>query len=100
MSLRKKKRREVKKNYWSPKLRGLAKKIRSNCFGCIRFQITGFANPPPGSLPLDRTVANRAFQVIRVDYAGQLCYRISPIKEGKTCILLFSCSLTGAICNR
>ena len=98
MSLRKNKTREVKKNYWSTKLRGLVKKIRSNCFGCIRFQITAFANPPPGAL--DRTVANRAFQVIRVDYAGPLCYRISPIKERKTYILLFSCSLTGAICNR
>ena len=97
---KKKRRREVKKNYWSPKLRGLPKKIRSNCFGCIRFQITAFANPPPGSLPLDRTVANRAFQVIRVDYAGPLCYRISPIKERKTCILLFLCNLTRAICKR
>ena len=37
---------------------GLAKKIRSNCFGCKRFQITAFANPPPGALPLDRTVGN------------------------------------------
>ena len=38
---------EVRKNYWIPKLRGLANKTRSNCFGCKRFQITAFANPPP-----------------------------------------------------
>ena len=60
---------EVRKNYWIPKLQGLAKKIKSNCFGCKRFRITAFANPPPGTLPLDQTVGNRAFQVI-----GGLCW--------------------------
>ena len=88
---------EVRKNYWIPKLRGLAKKIRNNFFGCKRFQITAFANPPPGVLPLNRTVGHRAFQVIGVDSAGPLYYRISPTKEGKAYILLFSCSLTRAI---
>ena len=66
-------------------------------FGCKRFQITAFANPLPGALPLDRTVGNRAFQVIGVDYAGPLYYRISRTKEEKAYILLFSCSLTRAI---
>ena len=88
---------EVRKNYWVPKLRGLAKKIRSNCFVCKRFQITAFANPPPGALSLDRTVGKRAFQVIGVDYAGPLYYRISPTKEGKAYILLISCSLSRVI---
>ena len=86
--------REVRKNYWIPKLRGLAKKIRSNCFGCKRFQITAFANSPPGALSSDRTVGNGVFQVTGVDYDGPLYYRISPTKEGKTFTLLFSCSLT------
>ena len=62
-----------------------------------RFQITASANLPPGALPLDRTVGNRALQVIGVDYAGPLHCRISPTKEGKTYILLSSCSLTRAI---
>ena len=88
---------EVRKYYWVPKLRGLAKKIRSNCFVCKRFQITAFANPPPGALSLDRTVGKRAFQVIGVDYAGPLYYRISPTKKGKAYILLISCSLTRVI---
>ena len=88
---------EVRKNYWIPKLGGLGKKIKSNCFSCKIFQITASANPPPGALPLDRTVGNRAFQVIGVDYAGPLYYRISPTKKGKADILLFSCSLTRAI---
>ena len=37
------------------------------------------------------------FQVIGVEYAGPLYYWISPIKEGKAYILLFSCSLTRVI---
>ena len=74
---------EVRKNYWFPKLQVLAKKIRSNCFGCKIFQITAFANPSSGARPLDRTVGNRAFQVFGVDYAGPLYYRIFPTKEGK-----------------
>ena len=28
----------VRKNYWIPKLRGLAKKIRNNCFDCKNFK--------------------------------------------------------------
>ena len=78
-------------------MRGLAKKIRSNCFVCKRFQITAFANPPPGALSLDRTVGNKAFQVIGVDYTCPLYYRIYPTKEGKAYILLISCSLTRVI---
>ena len=74
---------EVRKSYWIPKLWGLAKKIRNNCFGCKRFQITAFANPPLGALLLNRTFGNRAFQVIGVDYARPLYYRISQTKEGK-----------------
>ena len=46
---------------------------------------------------IDRIVGNRAFQVIGVDYADPLNYRTSPTKEGKTYVLLFSCSLTIAI---
>lgn len=50
-----------------------------------------------GAVPLERTVGKRAFQVIGVDYADPLYYRISPTKEGKAYILLFSCNLTRAL---
>ena len=46
---------------------------------------------------MDRIVRNRTFQVIGVEYAGPLYYRISPTKKGKVYILLFSCSLTRVI---
>ena len=37
------------------------------------------------------------FQVIGVDYAGPMTYRVSKKKEGKMYILLFACSLTRVI---
>ena len=52
---------EVRKNCWIPKLRGLTKNIRRDCFGCKRFQITAFANPPRIALPLNRTVETEPF---------------------------------------
>ena len=88
---------EVRQYYWIPKLRSLVKKVRKNCYGCKRFQVTALAKPPPGNLPLDRTVGSRAFQVVGVDYAGPLYFKVSQNKEAKAYILLFSCSLTRAI---
>ena len=88
---------EVRRLYWIPKLRSLVKKIRKNCYGCKRFQVTSFAEPPPGMLPLDRTKGSRAFQVIGVDYAGPLIYRTRANRLRKAYILLFSCSLSRAI---
>ena len=86
---------KVRKNYWIPKFRGLAKKIRSNHFGCKRFQVTAFANPPPGALPLDRTVGNRAFSSNWCRLTGPLYNGISqPKKERHTsyCSHAVSCS--------
>lgn len=88
---------EVRRHYWIPNLRSLVKKARKACYGCKRFQVTAFANPPPGNLPLDRTVGSRAFQVIGVDYAGPIYYKASQRKDAKAYILLFACSLTRAI---
>ena len=88
---------EVRQCYWIPKLRSLVKKVRKNCYGCKRFQVTALAKPPPGNLPLDRNVGSRAFQVVGVDYAGPLYFKVSQNKEAKAYILLFSCSLTRAI---
>ena len=88
---------EVRELYWIPKLRSLVKRIRKNCHGCKRFQVTAFAEPPPGLLPLDRTTGSRAFQVIGVDYAGPLVYKTRFNRLKKAYILLFSCSLTRAI---
>ena len=64
---------------------------------CKRFQVTAYHNPPVGNLPLDRTVGSTPFEVLGVDYAGPLIYKINKTKDGKAYILLFACSLTRSI---
>ena len=76
---------EIRKRYWIPKLRSLAKRQIKSCYGCRRFQATAVVQPPPGLLPKDRTEGNHAFQVVGVDYAGPLKYRkIQSGNDGQT----------------
>ena len=88
---------KVRSLYWVPRLRRLVKKVRKSCHGCKRYTATAYATPPPGILPTTRTEGTNPYQVIGVDYAGPLQYRISKKKEGKAYILLYSCSLTRGI---
>ena len=85
---------KLRSRYWIPKLRKLLKKVRRNYRGCKRFQAMAYAAPPPGRLPITRTEGVNPFQVIGVDYAGPLQYRISRQREGKAYVLLYVCSLT------
>ena len=87
----------IRQEYWVPRLRRLTKKVIRACYGCKKFQVTSFANPPTASLPTDRTVGSVPFEVVGVDFAGPITYKLSPKKEGKAYILLFACSLTRAI---
>ena len=73
------------------------KKVIKRCFGCKRFQATALRNPPPGSLPSDRTEGAAAFQVVGVDFAGPMRYRKGKKNEGKAYIVLCACSLTRGI---
>ena len=87
----------IRQQYWVPRLRQLAKKVIRACYGCKKFQVSAFSNPPVGNLPTDRTVGSAAFEVVGVDFAGPILYKIKPKKEGKAYILLFACSLTRAV---
>ena len=80
-----------------PHLWSLTKKVRKACYGCKRFQVTAFNNPPPGELPEDRTVRSRPFEVIGADYAEPMYYRTNMSRGSKAYLLLFSCSLTRAV---
>ena len=51
----------VRSNHWVPRLRKLAKHTIRACQGCQRFQAVAAANPPPGSLPMDRTQGTHPF---------------------------------------
>jgi hypothetical protein len=39
---------QIRKRYWIPKLRSLAKQQIKTCCGCRRFQATAVVKPPPG----------------------------------------------------
>ena len=80
--------------YWIPKLRQLVKKVHKNCQGCKGFQTSAYAAPPPGNLLTTRTQGTNPYQVIGVDYAGPIRYRVSKQREGKAYVLLYACSLT------
>jgi hypothetical protein len=41
---------QIRKRYWVPKLRSLAKQQIKTCCGCRRFQATAVVKPPPGIL--------------------------------------------------
>ena len=53
--------------------------------------------PPPRNLPDERTEGSSPFELIGVNYAGPIVYKISKKREGKSSILLFACSLSRAI---
>lgn len=88
---------KVRELYWVPRLRRLTKGIVKSCHGCRRFQAQAFSSPPQGDLPKDRTEGSSPFQVVGVDYAGPIKYRISKNREGKAYIVLYACSLTRAV---
>ena len=88
---------QVREYYWLPRLRRLTKKVVKSCHECRRFRAQAYTSPPPGNLPRDRAVGQTPFQVIGVNFAGQLRYRKKPKTEGKACILLYACSLTRAV---
>ena len=90
---------KVREYYWVLRLRRLTKKIVKSCRGCRRFRVQAYTSPPLGNLPRDRTEGQTPFQVIGVDFAGPLRYQKKPKTQGKTYILLYACSLTGAVPN-
>ena len=86
----------VREQYWVPKLRSLAKSVRSECHGCKRFTATPVTAPAPGPLPEDRTAVGAAFEVVGVDFAGPIRYKQNKKSEKKAYLTIFTCSLSRA----
>ncbi|XP_028405809.1 uncharacterized protein LOC114528390 [Dendronephthya gigantea] len=84
---------KVREEFWIPKLRTLAKKVLSCCYGCKRFHIVHEPTPPQGNLPKERTEGMTPFEIVGVDYAGPIYYR-NKNNEQKSYILIYTCSLT------
>ena len=88
---------KIKESYWVPKLRRLVKRVRSNCWGCKRFQVQSFENPPPESLPFTRTQGSTPFEAVGVDFAGPIRYKSKGKKTKKSYLAMYACSLTRAV---
>ena len=67
---------KVREVYWISKLRQQVKRVRSECWGCKRFRLRAYNNPPPGNLPTTRTQGSTPFEAVGVDFAG-------PIQRGR-----------------
>ena len=87
----------VRERYWVPKLRRTVKKIRSDCFGCVKFRSQAYLNPPSGNLPATRTEGSAPFQVLGVDFAGPIRYQSKAKAQKKAYLVLYGCSLTRAV---
>ncbi len=88
---------KIREDNWVPRLRQLVKNTIKGCHGCRRFHAKPVSKPPPGNLPVDRTEGDRPFQVVGVDFAGPIKYRVTKKTEGKEYITLYACSLTRAL---
>jgi hypothetical protein len=86
----------IRDHYWVPKLRQLVKRVRSDCWGCKRFRVQSYENPPPGNLPTTRTQGTTPFEVLGVDFAGPIRYRTKGKTSKKAYLVRYGCSLTRA----
>ena len=66
----------IRQKYWVPRLRQLTKKVIRACYGCRKFQVKALASPPTGNLPTDRTLGSIPFEVLSVDFAGPIAYKL------------------------
>ena len=48
-------------------------------------------------MPSDRTLGGAAFEVIGTDFAGPILYKLTPRRQGKAYLVIFSCSLSQAV---
>ena len=64
----------IRKRFWIPQLRVLAKNVVYKCEKCKRYRVKPLAPPKTGKLPLFRTEFSPPFSVVGVDFAGPILY--------------------------
>ena len=72
-----------------PRLGQLTKRVIRGCYGCKKFKVTLLSNPLAGKLPTDRTERSGPFQVVGLNFAGPIGYKIKTRKEGKTYFVIY-----------
>ena len=71
---------EVRKTYWIERLRGRVKSVIAKCTLCKRYHNKSDTDPPTTTLPDYRTTPSRAFENIRIDFAGPFEYKSAVIQ--------------------
>ena len=92
----------IRKRFWIPQLRVLAKSVVYNCEKCKRYRVKPLAPPQTGKMPVFRTEFSPPFTVVGVDFAGPLLYKLEQndkrIPANNKCyIALFTCATTRAV---
>ena len=80
---------KIRELYWISKLRQLVKRARSDCWGCKRFRVQSYENPPPGNLPSTRTEGSTPFEAVGVDFAGPIRYKARGKKMKKAYLVMY-----------
>ena len=88
---------KVRSNYWILTLRKFIKSVVRKCYGCKRFKSLPYLGVKPGLLPNDRTEQAMPFQIIGTNFADSIYYHTKTKKELKAYVLIFSCSVSGAV---
>ena len=64
----------IREYYWIPKLQQIVESVIRKSSKRERFHTKPFATQQQGSLPSDKTIRARSFQVIGIDFAGPITY--------------------------
>lgn len=89
----------VRRNYWIPSLRRLAKEVVHACVVCKRHSFRS-SEQKMAPLPLSRTTPARAFTSTGVDYCGPVNIKVRPSRNRvilKAYICVFVCLATRAV---
>ena len=92
----------IRKRFWIPQLRVLAKSVVHSCEKCKRYRVKPLAPPKTGKMPVFRTEFSPPFTVVGVDFAGPILYKLGQndnhIPGNNKCyIALFTCATTRAV---
>ena len=77
---------KVPEEFWIPKLRTLAKKVLSQCYGCKRFNTAPEPRPLQGNLPKERTERMMPFDVVGIDYRAQFITEAKTMRRNRICL--------------
>ncbi|KAF8374290.1 hypothetical protein PRIPAC_80719 [Pristionchus pacificus] len=81
---------QVKRKYWIPRCRQIAKSVLKQCVPCRKTNNLPFRYPQSPALPVDRVRKSRPFEHSGVDYAGPF----HSNTDEKMYVLVFTCFST------